>query len=106
MGAPARLPHPRCTKGEGHETRPALVRMGPFAGVAACAPLAGLALGEAPLGPPSVPVHEDNPQAHVKLTLGDKLLLSGDLGRNQVSWAPCHPNAANTHPGTFPKFRQ
>lgn len=37
---------------------------------------------------------------------GEKLFHSGDLGGNEVSCAQCHPNAANTHPETYPKFQQ
>ncbi|TFH41777.1 MAG: cytochrome C [Chrysiogenales bacterium] len=28
------------------------------------------------------------------------------LGTNKVSCAQCHPNAANTHPETYPKFQK
>ena len=28
------------------------------------------------------------------------------LGSNEVSCAQCHPNGANTHPETYPKFQQ
>jgi cytochrome c len=31
---------------------------------------------------------------------------SPDLGTNGVACAQCHPNAANTHPETYPKFQQ
>ena len=37
---------------------------------------------------------------------GDKLFHSGALGTNGVSCAQCHPNAANTHPETYPKFQK
>jgi len=37
---------------------------------------------------------------------GRALWVSGDLGTNGVSCAQCHPNAANTHPETYPKFQQ
>lgn len=36
---------------------------------------------------------------------GDKLFHSA-LGSNGVSCDQCHPNAANTHPETYPKFQQ
>lgn len=36
---------------------------------------------------------------------GDKLFHSAELGTNKVSCAQCHPNAANTHPETYPKFQ-
>jgi len=39
------------------------------------------------------------------VTRGDKLFHSA-LGKNQVSCDQCHPNAANTHPETYPKFQQ
>jgi thiosulfate dehydrogenase len=39
------------------------------------------------------------------VTKGDKLFHSA-LGTNQVSCDQCHPNAANTHPETYPKFQQ
>lgn len=31
---------------------------------------------------------------------------SGALGTNGVACAQCHPNAANTHPETYPKFQK
>jgi len=37
---------------------------------------------------------------------GRELWTSGDLGGNGVACAQCHPNAANTHPETYPKFQQ
>ena len=37
---------------------------------------------------------------------GEKLFHSGSLGKNQVSCDQCHPNAANTHPETYPKFQK
>lgn len=37
---------------------------------------------------------------------GRKLWTSGDLGTNGVACAQCHPNAANTHPETYPKFQK
>lgn len=37
---------------------------------------------------------------------GEKLFHSADLGTNKVSCDQCHPNAANTHPETYPKFQQ
>ena len=37
---------------------------------------------------------------------GEKLFHSPDLGTNKVSCDQCHPNAANTHPETYPKFQQ
>ena len=37
---------------------------------------------------------------------GEKLFHSPDLGNNRVSCDQCHPNAANTHPETYPKFQK
>ncbi len=37
---------------------------------------------------------------------GRELWGSPDLGTNQVACGQCHPNAANTHPETYPKFQQ
>ena len=37
---------------------------------------------------------------------GHGLWVSPDLGTNGVACAQCHPNAANTHPETYPKFQQ
>ena len=37
---------------------------------------------------------------------GRELWTSADLGTNGVACAQCHPNAANTHPETYPKFQQ
>jgi cytochrome c len=37
---------------------------------------------------------------------GRGLWVSGDLGTNGVACAQCHPNAANTHPETYPKFQK
>lgn len=37
---------------------------------------------------------------------GRALWVSADLGTNGVACAQCHPNAANTHPETYPKFQQ
>ena len=36
---------------------------------------------------------------------GEKLFHSSSLGTNKVSCDQCHPNAANTHPETYPKFQ-
>ncbi len=36
---------------------------------------------------------------------GEKLFHSA-LGTNSVSCDQCHPNAANTHPETYPKFQK
>ena len=37
---------------------------------------------------------------------GDKLFHSSTLGKNKVSCDQCHPNGANTHPETYPKFQK
>ncbi|TDX64172.1 thiosulfate dehydrogenase [Methylosinus sp. sav-2] len=37
---------------------------------------------------------------------GRELWTSGALGTNGVACAQCHPNAANTHPETYPKFQK
>ena len=37
---------------------------------------------------------------------GEKLFHSSSLGKNKVACDQCHPNAANTHPETYPKFQQ
>jgi len=37
---------------------------------------------------------------------GRELWTSPALGTNGVACAQCHPNAANTHPETYPKFQQ
>jgi cytochrome c len=37
---------------------------------------------------------------------GRDLWTSPDLGTNGVACAQCHPNAANTHPETYPKFQK
>lgn len=37
---------------------------------------------------------------------GRDLWVSPTLGSNGVVCAQCHPNAANTHPETYPKFQK
>lgn len=37
---------------------------------------------------------------------GRSLFVDGGLGNNNVACAQCHPNAANVHPETYPKFQQ
>ena len=37
---------------------------------------------------------------------GEMVFHSSQLGKNQVSCDQCHPNAANTHPETYPKFQK
>lgn len=47
-------------------------------------------------------------QAHFDTvaTEGRRLWTSPELGTNGVACAQCHPNAANTHPETYPKFQK
>lgn len=37
---------------------------------------------------------------------GRQVFTDPKLGTNEVTCAQCHPNAANTHPETYPKFQQ
>lgn len=37
---------------------------------------------------------------------GRALWTSAELGTNGVACAQCHPNGANTHPETYPKFQK
>jgi thiosulfate dehydrogenase len=37
---------------------------------------------------------------------GRRLWTSAEIGTNGVVCAQCHPNAANTHPETYPKFQK
>ncbi|MEN8132011.1 MAG: cytochrome C [Pseudomonadota bacterium] len=37
---------------------------------------------------------------------GERLFHGGFKSKNTVSCDQCHPNAANTHPETYPKFQQ
>jgi thiosulfate dehydrogenase len=37
---------------------------------------------------------------------GRELWVSPELGTNGVACAQCHPNAANSHPETYPKFQK
>ena len=37
---------------------------------------------------------------------GRALWTDGTLGTNGVACAQCHPNGANTHPETYPKFQK
>ena len=37
---------------------------------------------------------------------GRELWVSAELGTNGIACAQCHPNAANTHPETYPKFQK
>jgi cytochrome c len=40
------------------------------------------------------------------VTEGRQLWTSPKLGSNGVACGQCHPNAANTHPETYPKFQK
>jgi len=40
------------------------------------------------------------------VTEGRRLWTSPEIGSNGVACAQCHPNAANTHPETYPKFQK
>lgn len=40
------------------------------------------------------------------VAVGRKVFTDPDLGSNSVVCAQCHPNAANTHPETYPKFQK
>ena len=37
---------------------------------------------------------------------GRRLWTSPEIGTNGVVCAQCHPNGANTHPETYPKFQK
>jgi cytochrome c len=52
----------------------------------------------------SVERYQDEYMSVVKT--GRELWTSPDLGTNGVACAQCHPNAANTHPETYPKFQK
>src|SRR5688572_2903682 len=45
-------------------------------------------------------------QFHMVATEGRRLWTSPELGTNGVVCAQCHPNGANTHPETYPKFQK
>ena len=47
-------------------------------------------------------------QAEYKKAVADgrKSFTDGNLGSNGLACAQCHPNAANTHPETYPKFQK
>lgn len=40
------------------------------------------------------------------VTKGREVFIDPKLGSNGVVCAQCHPNAANTHPETYPKFQK
>jgi thiosulfate dehydrogenase len=45
-------------------------------------------------------------QFEMVATEGRRLWTSPEIGTNGVVCAQCHPNAANTHPETYPKFQK
>jgi cytochrome c len=45
-------------------------------------------------------------QFELVATEGRRLWTSPEIGTNGVVCAQCHPNAANTHPETYPKFQK
>jgi len=72
-------------------------------GAAVVAVLALPALGDT-FGPADVQKWTAEQDAVVKQ--GRALWTDGKLGTNGVACAQCHPNAANTHPETYPKFQK
>jgi thiosulfate dehydrogenase len=42
----------------------------------------------------------------MKVVKEGERLFHSPLGKNKVSCDMCHPNAANTHPETYPKFQK
>ena len=46
------------------------------------------------------------PQFEVVAAEGRRLWTSPEIGTNGVACAQCHPNGANTHPETYPKFQK
>lgn len=45
-------------------------------------------------------------EQQVVIKKGRELWTDGKLGTNGVACAQCHPNAANTHPETYPKYQK
>ncbi|HHI97619.1 MAG TPA: cytochrome C [Thermodesulfatator atlanticus] len=45
-------------------------------------------------------------EAFMEVVKEGERLFHSPLGRNKVSCDMCHPNAANTHPETYPKFQK
>lgn len=65
---------------------------------------------------PYLPVHGGKPHSKREMQIwaaeykkivneGNKLFHDSALGKNGISCDMCHPNAANTHPETYPKFQ-
>jgi cytochrome c len=78
-----------------------------FAHIAACAALALCAAGAARADEFT---QEDlkrwQAQFDGVVKEGRNLWTSPTVGKNGVVCAQCHPNAANTHPETYPKFQK
>jgi len=72
--------------------------------VAAAVMVTGLGLRADEFTKDDVERYQDEYMSVVKK--GRELWTSGDLGTNGVACAQCHPNAANTHPETYPKFQK
>jgi thiosulfate dehydrogenase len=64
----------------------------------------GLSVRAEEIAKEDVERYEKEFQAVVKK--GRELWTDGKLGTNGVACAQCHPNAANTHPETYPKFQK
>jgi thiosulfate dehydrogenase len=47
-----------------------------------------------------------NAEQETVIRKGRALFTDGALGTNGVACAQCHPNGANTHPETYPKFQK
>lgn len=43
---------------------------------------------------------------YLKVVKEGRIVFTNALGSNGVTCNQCHPNAANTHPETYPKFQQ
>ncbi len=65
---------------------------------------------------PYLPVHGGKPHSEREIQIwaaeykkmvdaGNKLFHDSSLGHNGISCDMCHPNAANNHPETYPKFQ-
>ena len=76
--------------------------------ILAGAVLTGIAAGVAVRADEFTKEDEERFQAEYMTVVqkGRELWVSGELGTNGVACAQCHPNGANTHPETYPKFQQ
>jgi len=76
----------------------------------AAASLAGLLALAAPAAPADEFTETElarwNEQFMAVVEEGRRLWGSGELGSNHLACGQCHPNAANTHPETYPKFQK